>query len=100
MVKYLGIARGCGWQKIGAFVNLGAYYVVGIPSAILFAFVLHIGGKVNILMLIFHSEAYVRIFPFFFQIYGFWNCNAGSLVGNHVWSFRTSLVASNHYPVH
>ncbi|TKY44768.1 MATE efflux family protein DTX1 [Spatholobus suberectus] len=40
-----GTARGCGWQKIGAFVNLGSYYLVGIPSAIVFAFVLHIGGK-------------------------------------------------------
>ncbi|XP_010252180.1 PREDICTED: protein DETOXIFICATION 16-like [Nelumbo nucifera] len=40
-----GTARGCGWQKIGAFVNLGAFYLVGIPSSILFAFVMHIGGK-------------------------------------------------------
>ncbi|KAJ4838978.1 Protein DETOXIFICATION 16 [Turnera subulata] len=40
-----GIARGCGWQKIGAYINLGSYYLVGIPCAILFAFVLHIGGK-------------------------------------------------------
>ncbi|RWW26191.1 hypothetical protein GW17_00009434 [Ensete ventricosum] len=39
-------ARGCGWQKYCSFVNLGAYYVVGIPSAIMFAFFLHIGGKV------------------------------------------------------
>ncbi|XP_048139179.1 protein DETOXIFICATION 16-like [Rhodamnia argentea] len=40
-----GTARGCGWQKIGAFVNLGSYYLVGIPSAILLGFVLHVGGK-------------------------------------------------------
>ncbi|XP_038984573.1 protein DETOXIFICATION 16-like isoform X2 [Phoenix dactylifera] len=40
-----GVARGCGWQKIGALVNLGAYNLVGIPSAILLAFVLHVGGK-------------------------------------------------------
>ncbi|KAK1280277.1 MATE efflux family protein 5 [Acorus gramineus] len=40
-----GNARGCGWQKIGAFINLGAYYVVGIPCAILLAFVFHVGGK-------------------------------------------------------
>ncbi|KAF8364564.1 hypothetical protein HHK36_033464 [Tetracentron sinense] len=40
-----GAARGCGWQNICAFVNLGAYYVVGIPSAVLFAFVFHVGGK-------------------------------------------------------
>ncbi|XP_028758172.1 protein DETOXIFICATION 16 isoform X2 [Neltuma alba] len=39
-----GAARGCGWQNLCAFINLGAYYVVGIPSAVLFAFFLHIGG--------------------------------------------------------
>ncbi|KAI3931891.1 hypothetical protein MKW98_012301 [Papaver atlanticum] len=40
-----GTIRGCGRQKIGAFINLGAYYLVDIPSAILLAFVLHMGGK-------------------------------------------------------
>ncbi|KAL6007397.1 Protein DETOXIFICATION 16 [Asimina triloba] len=40
-----GACRGCGWQKIGACVNLGAYYLVGIPTAVLLAFVLHVGGK-------------------------------------------------------
>uniref|UniRef100_A0A0E0G6P4 Protein DETOXIFICATION n=1 Tax=Oryza nivara TaxID=4536 RepID=A0A0E0G6P4_ORYNI len=39
-----GVARGCGRQKIGACVNLGAYYIVGIPSAYLIAFILHVGG--------------------------------------------------------
>ncbi|CAN4086639.1 unnamed protein product [Withania somnifera] len=40
-----GAVRGFGWQKIGAIINLGSYYLVGIPSAVLLAFVLHIGGK-------------------------------------------------------
>ncbi|XXG59645.1 hypothetical protein AAC387_Pa04g1694 [Persea americana] len=40
-----GTARGCGWQKICAFVNLGAYYGVGIPCAVLFAFVFHLRGE-------------------------------------------------------
>ncbi|KAL5544910.1 hypothetical protein UlMin_008694 [Ulmus minor] len=40
-----GIVRGCGWQKIGAYINLGSYYIVGIPSAILLAFYFHLGGK-------------------------------------------------------
>lgn len=43
----VGVARGCGWQKIGACINLGAYYIVGIPSAYLFAFVLRVGGTVR-----------------------------------------------------
>jgi MATE family multidrug resistance protein len=40
-----GIARGCGWQHIGAYINLGAYYFVGIPVAVLLCFILHLGGK-------------------------------------------------------
>nr|XP_043620729.1 protein DETOXIFICATION 16-like [Erigeron canadensis] len=40
-----GAVRGSGRQKIGAIINLGAYYLIGIPLAILFAFVLHMGGK-------------------------------------------------------
>uniref|UniRef100_M1A5S6 Fertility restorer n=1 Tax=Solanum tuberosum TaxID=4113 RepID=M1A5S6_SOLTU len=39
-----GAARGCGWQKLCAFINLGAYYVVGLPSSVLFAFVFDTGG--------------------------------------------------------
>jgi len=41
-----GIVRGCGWQKLGAFVNVGSYYLVDLPFAIVLAFVLHIKGEV------------------------------------------------------
>ncbi|XP_024966932.1 protein DETOXIFICATION 16-like [Cynara cardunculus var. scolymus] len=40
-----GAVRGSGRQKVGAIVNLGAYYLIGIPLAILFAFVFHMRGK-------------------------------------------------------
>lgn len=40
-----GIARGSGWQKIGAIVNLGSFYFVGVPSSVVLAFVLHMKGK-------------------------------------------------------
>ncbi|CAN4106525.1 unnamed protein product [Withania somnifera] len=42
---FSGIARGCGWQRVGAFVNLGAFYLWGIPTGIVLAFVYHVGGK-------------------------------------------------------
>ncbi|KAF3794992.1 hypothetical protein EJ110_NYTH06222, partial [Nymphaea thermarum] len=41
----LGIARGCGWQKFGALINIGAYYIVGVPSAAFLAFFSHLSGK-------------------------------------------------------
>ncbi|CAJ1977451.1 unnamed protein product [Sphenostylis stenocarpa] len=40
-----GIARGCGWQHLGVYVNLGAFYLCGIPVAALLAFVVGVGGK-------------------------------------------------------
>ncbi|KAJ4822403.1 hypothetical protein Tsubulata_008941 [Turnera subulata] len=40
-----GIARGCGWQNMGAFINLGAYYAVGIPVAVVLCFILHLQGR-------------------------------------------------------
>lgn len=42
---FSGTARGCGWQKIGAVINLGAYYLLGIPCSVILAFVYHFGGK-------------------------------------------------------
>ncbi|XP_028182249.1 protein DETOXIFICATION 12-like isoform X1 [Glycine soja] len=40
-----GIARGCGWQHLGVYVNLGAFYLCGIPMAALLAFLVRLGGK-------------------------------------------------------
>ncbi|XP_051127150.1 protein DETOXIFICATION 14-like [Andrographis paniculata] len=40
-----GVVRGCGWQHIGAYVNLGSYYLVGTPVALLLAFVFHLNGR-------------------------------------------------------
>lgn len=45
---HVGIARGCGWQKTCVYVNLAAYYLVGLPSAISLTFFFQFGGKVRI----------------------------------------------------
>ncbi|OMO51031.1 hypothetical protein CCACVL1_30060 [Corchorus capsularis] len=39
------IVRGIGWQQIGAYANLAAYYLVGIPPWVLCGFVLHLRGE-------------------------------------------------------
>ncbi|KAH0867977.1 hypothetical protein HID58_074999 [Brassica napus] len=39
-----GLARGLGMQDIGAYVNLAAYYLCGIPTAIILAFRFKMGG--------------------------------------------------------
>ncbi|XP_028797896.1 protein DETOXIFICATION 12 [Neltuma alba] len=40
-----GIARGCGWQHIGAYINLGAFYLCGIPLAATLSFWAKLRGK-------------------------------------------------------
>ncbi|XP_019227271.1 PREDICTED: protein DETOXIFICATION 2-like isoform X2 [Nicotiana attenuata] len=40
-----GIARGSGWQIIGAYVNLGAFYLVGIPVSAILCFLIHLRAK-------------------------------------------------------
>jgi len=44
-LSIIGIARGCGWQKSGAYVNLGSYYVFGIPIAVILGFWFELRGK-------------------------------------------------------
>ncbi|XP_047073861.1 protein DETOXIFICATION 19-like [Lolium rigidum] len=40
-----GVARGCGWQHLAAMTNLVAFYIIGMPLAILFAFKLNFNTK-------------------------------------------------------
>ncbi|RVW17017.1 Protein detoxification 14 [Vitis vinifera] len=40
-----GFFLGCGWQHIGAFINLGAFYLCGIPVAATLAFWLQLRGR-------------------------------------------------------
>lgn len=40
-----GVAVGCGWQSFVACVNVGCYYLVGIPCGVLLAFKFNLGAK-------------------------------------------------------
>ncbi|CAN8243606.1 unnamed protein product [Cochlearia groenlandica] len=40
-----GIARGTGWQHIGAYANIGSYYLVGIPAGSILCFVVRMRGR-------------------------------------------------------
>ncbi|XP_010278703.1 PREDICTED: protein DETOXIFICATION 40-like isoform X2 [Nelumbo nucifera] len=42
-----GVAVGCGWQAFVAYVNVGCYYVVGVPVGVLLGFKFDLGAKVE-----------------------------------------------------
>ncbi|GJU97581.1 hypothetical protein Tco_1326852 [Tanacetum coccineum] len=48
LFKYKGVAVGCGWQAYVAYVNIGCYYVVGIPLGFLLGFYFDLGVKTGI----------------------------------------------------
>jgi MATE family multidrug resistance protein len=41
-----GVAVGCGWQAFVAYVNVGCYYIVGIPLGAVLGFYFNFGAKV------------------------------------------------------
>ncbi|XP_019454806.1 PREDICTED: protein DETOXIFICATION 1-like [Lupinus angustifolius] len=40
-----GVARGGGWQYLGAYVNLGSFYLVGVPIGATLGFYAHFSAK-------------------------------------------------------
>ncbi|WJX54452.1 hypothetical protein P8452_40335 [Trifolium repens] len=62
---FWGVLAGCGWQKIGAYVNLGSFYVIGVPCAIVLAFFVHMHAMGSSLHLL--CRPYFTLFLQFFQ---------------------------------
>lgn len=50
-----GVAVGSGRQVVVAYINIGSYYLVGIPFGILLGWLLPSGIVVTFVTLIFHS---------------------------------------------
>ncbi|CAN1356197.1 Protein DETOXIFICATION 40 [Linum perenne] len=40
-----GVAVGCGWQAFVAYVNVGCYYIIGVPAGALLGFTFNLGAK-------------------------------------------------------
>lgn len=43
----LGVAVGSGWQSTVAYINIGCYYVVGIPMGVLLGWLFNLGVLVH-----------------------------------------------------
>jgi len=52
MTKFIksGVAVGCGWQAYVAYVNIGCYYIVGIPIGYVLGFTYDMGARVNFIL--------------------------------------------------
>jgi Na+-driven multidrug efflux pump len=44
-----GVAIGSGWQALVAYVNIGSYYLVGVPIGIILGWPLGFGVRVRII---------------------------------------------------
>ncbi|KAG7578409.1 Multi antimicrobial extrusion protein [Arabidopsis thaliana x Arabidopsis arenosa] len=40
-----GVARGCGWQRLATVINLGTFYIIGMPISVLCGFKLKLHAK-------------------------------------------------------
>ena len=47
MFLFVGVAVGCGWQTYVAYVNIGCYYIVGIPIGCILGFTFNFQAKVR-----------------------------------------------------
>lgn len=65
-----GVAVGSGQQSIVAYVNLGSYYLIGIPIGVVLGYVVNMEVKVCIPPLIIHNE-FVVFFFYRYLIYSF-----------------------------
>lgn len=44
---FVGVAVGGGWQATVAYINLGCYYIFGLPLGFILGYVAKLGSKVN-----------------------------------------------------
>lgn len=45
---FAGVAVGSGWQSFVAYINLGTYYLVGIPAGVVMGWIFNLGVLVCI----------------------------------------------------
>ena len=53
-----GVAVGAGWQSTVAYVNIGCYYLIGIPVGIVLGNIIHLEVKVGYYVLLSSFSSY------------------------------------------
>ncbi|TQD93358.1 hypothetical protein C1H46_021027 [Malus baccata] len=72
-----GVAVGCGWQAFVAYVNVGCYYIVGIPLGCLLGFKFDFGVQVFLLLMSFFSLHFSYCSCFNYNLYLLFSGNMG-----------------------
>ena len=57
MTQFAGVAVGSGWQAPGAYVNVGSYYIVGVPAGILLGWIFSLGVLVRSIQVVLNTTA-------------------------------------------
>lgn len=100
ILVFTGVARGCGWQHLVVFVNLGTFYLIGMPVAALLAFKFELHAKV-ILYFILSVHATYILFRHRIEYCIYTKCvGAGVMDRLNKWSCCTNDWASASYKVH
>jgi len=82
------VAVGCGWQATVAYINVGCYYLIGIPLGCILGFKFGLGVQVAIFIgpyksiIVFTSLKYIYVILY-----------TGNMVGND----RRNNVANSHF---
>lgn len=66
-----GVAVGSGWQAYVAYINLGCYYLVGVPLGIMMEWVFHQGVKVTQISRIPEIDSEIVRLLFLYILYGY-----------------------------
>lgn len=62
VISRAGVAVGSGWQSYVAYINLGCYYLIGVPLGFIMGWVFHQGVMVRTLFSFFFSFFSLKYF--------------------------------------
>lgn len=108
---HLGVAVGSGWQSCVAYINLGCYYLIGLPLGVVLGWHFHFGVEVCYFFIrpkiiqIWQETSVAVItsylsFNFSYVILWSFHINFGKIYTNLWYQFRCILRASSAYSLY
>ncbi|KAJ9551475.1 hypothetical protein OSB04_015520 [Centaurea solstitialis] len=85
-----GVARGCGWQHFAMFINLGMFYLIGMPIAALLAFLVKLYAKVSSILDQCQTIGKLRNYPYPFLCWSGYLSRTFEVGGKDGWTLNPS----------